>query len=355
MPLMITLRDIAREAGVSVGMVSRTLNNQIKGTWPRSAAQVERIRSLAENMGYRPHSGARSARTQSFKSIGLVVVRPYANSAIRLPSFNASLVDGIHAVAYGHDYRVSFVCIDCYPEAHPDQWPRLLSETCVDGLILTDFAPPQLQTSLHKRGLPAIWLNANRRTKTDAVTFDDFYGAKTLTEHLLALGHRRIAYASPSNRLHYSVDERHRGIVAALSEAGLTLCSNLDACIPDCDFDDAAANAFQMSLRPTAVVAYSPYRAAQIERVARQAGLSVPRDVSVATWFDDPLSQRMTPLYYAGMDVGMFEAGRSAAEMLFMRMASGKPCSADVRSERFLDGESLASPSVADRGIRALI
>jgi LacI family transcriptional regulator len=338
---MTTLKDIALEAGVSVGMVSRTLNKQIKGSWPRSAEQVAHIHALADKMGYRPHAGARSARTRSFRSIGLVVVRPFSNSAIRLPSFNASLVDGVHAIALERDFRVSFVCLDCFPEPHADQWPRLLSESCVDGLVLTDFAPPQLQESLRKMGLPAIWLNTNRRTRTDTVTFDDFNAARELTERLLALGHRKIAFAGSSNKLHYSVDERRRGVVAALADAGLRLFPGLDACIPDSDFDDAAARVFASEDRPTAVVAYSPYRATQVERAARHAGFSVPSDVSLATWFDGTLSQKMTPLHYSGMSVGMCEAGQAAAEMLFERIKTSKPCPAQVRRETFLEGESM--------------
>ncbi len=339
---MTTLKDIAREAGVSVGMVSRTLNSQVKGSWPRSAEQVERIRVLAQTMGYRPHAGARSARTQSFRCVGLVVVRPFSDGVIRLPSFNASLVDGVHAATLAHDFRVSFLCVDCFPELRVDSWPRMLSESCVDGLVLTDFAPPQLQENLSKMRLPAVWLNANRRTRTDSVTFADSAAARVLTERLLALGHRRIAFAGPSNDLHYSVSERRRGVDDALRAAGLTPCPALDRKIPDGEFDAEAVRVLASAERPTAVVAYSPQRCAQVERAARLSNLRVPADLSLATWFDAAEEQLLTPLRYSGMCVNMWDAGHAAARMLFERIATGKPCPADMREETLLEGESLA-------------
>jgi DNA-binding LacI/PurR family transcriptional regulator len=341
---MTTLQTIAKAAGVSVGMVSRTLNNRVKGSWPRSAMQVERIRTLARDMGYRPHAGARSARTRAFKSIGLVIVRPFADKAIRIPSFNAELVDGVLAVALERDFRVSLVCTDCYPEPHADTWPRLISEICVDGLILTDFAPPQLQANLRKAEIPAIWLNTNRRTRTDTISSDDFTAARELTERMLALGHRRLAFAGPSNALHYSVGERRRGFAAALQEAGVCSATPLDANIPDSDFDEVADRLFGSRDRPTAVIAYSPHRAVQIERAARRAGLDVPRDVSLATWFDSAIEQQMTPVHYAGMNVDRWGAGHAAATLLFERMAAGKPCKALVRQEAFLEGDSMRPP-----------
>lgn len=345
---MTTLQDIALKAGVSVGMVSRTLNNRVKGAWPRSAEQVARIRRIADRMMYRPHAGARAARTRSFQNIGLVVVRPYATAEVRLHSFNAALVEGIHAVVLERNFCISFVCVDFLPSPRPEHWPRLLAESRVDGLILTDFAPAELQTQIRKMAIPAVWLNTNRGTRTDCVTFDDAGAAHDLTARLLALGHRRIAYASPASDLHYSARERRDGFELALREHDLSPCPGLNRNVTDSDFEDAAERVINAPDRPTAVVAYSVGRSSQIERVARRMGLCVPRDLSLVTWFDSAEQQQWLPTLYAGMNVNMWDAGRAAATMLFERIAARKPCRSIVRKEEFLSGESLAPPAATE-------
>ncbi|MDN3557803.1 LacI family DNA-binding transcriptional regulator [Halomonas maura] len=274
---MSNIRKVAELAGVSVATVSRTL----KSPDIVSPATRERVRQAVETAGYRPNQMAVQFRSRRSNNLA-VLVPTIANT------FFARVIGGIQQAAQAQGYGV-LLCNTLGREELEIQYAGMVAGRQADGVIqLRAFNPFPADAVEPGRPLPMV--NACEvldDAPCPTLRIDNRAAARTLTEHLIALGHRRIAMIQGPRRSPLTRD-RVAGYRDALEAAGIP--SSDDLLYPG-DFTpragyDAAGALLARDLRPTAVFCESDEMAIGAISRLKQAGFAVPGDVSVAG-FDD--------------------------------------------------------------------
>jgi LacI family transcriptional regulator len=179
-----TIYDVARLAGVSTATVSRALN----GTGQVAESKRFAIDAAVERLGYRPNTIARSLVTRSTQTIALLL------PDITNP-FYAELVTGIQQLTRERDYTMLLCTTDFDPEQE-ERYLRLLRAKHVDGALVDGLVlPPERIARFVEDGFPIVCLDRDVDSRSvPLVQVDNRMGARLATEHLLALGHTRIAH-----------------------------------------------------------------------------------------------------------------------------------------------------------------
>lgn len=274
------IKDVARAAGVSPATVSRVL-----GAGPVSAELKKRVEKAVKQTGYRPNLSARRLRSQNTKTIGLVV------ADIRNPFFTA-VSRVVEDMAYAQGMRVVLCNTDENPEREAF-YLRSMQEERVTGLIL---APTQ--TTLQKLeqapllDVPVVMVDRYLPGgRYDAVVLDNRRAASELVAHLIASGKRRIAgLFGNSSRTGL---ERHEGYTSALLEAGLPVLAQFIR--PYTADAEAAAIRLLDEEKPDALIASNSLLAAGILRAAKSRALSVPEELALACFDDEPWTSLIQP------------------------------------------------------------
>ena len=279
--MRVSIKDIAKAAGVSHPTVSRALSDS-----PLISEETKvRIQRLAQEMGYSPNALARGLVTRQTYSVGVVV------TTIADP-FVAEIVQGIEATAHDHGYTVILCNSESTPEREIASVEMLRSER-VDGVIVTASRVGALYLEyLEQIGGPIVLINNHNEESgryTFSVSVDNRHGGRLAAEHLVQLGHRRIAYvAGPAN--HSSDLDRLAGYRQALVKGGIE--PDPAWVVPGNGRPDGGEEALQTILaldpRPTAVFCYNDMTAIGLIHAAQQAGLAIPQDMAVVG-FDDIL------------------------------------------------------------------
>lgn len=280
---IVTLRDVATASGVSISTVSRVLDDRT----PRSAsATAERVRAVADELGYRRNVSASSLRRGATATIGVLV--PRLTDAVMALMFEA-----IERAAHRRGYFA--VVATCGDDADEE---RRATETLlgrgVDGLVLaTARLDDALPASLRDRGIPHVLA-----LRTDGVSpsslGDDETGGYLAVRHLLDLGHRDIGIVT-GPWFTSSGRDRRAGAERALREAGVELAQErvlavgygLDHGI------EAAHRLLDDTDRPTAVFAANDNLALGMSSVAQALGMETGRDLSLVGYNDIPLVSRL--------------------------------------------------------------
>lgn len=306
-----TIKDVAQRAGVSPSTVSRVIADH-----PRiSAATKERVRAAMAELNYHPNAVARSLVRRRTYTIGVALSRS-AEAALANPFF-PEVLRGVGAVARQARYFLTLTTATSY-EDEREQCIELLTQRRVDGLILlasrTDDA---LVDWLAQHSYPFVVLGRVPGRDVPQVNNDNVAAARAATEHLLALGHRQIAFIGGPPDFVVSVD-RLAGYREALEGAGLRFQDDL---VVHTDFSYEQAYVAARSLlvgpavRPTAVVAIDDSVALGVLAAARELGLRVPEDLSVVGFNDSPVCAHVAPPL-TSVAIPIFELGAAAARML---------------------------------------
>lgn len=277
----VSIKDIARAAGVSHSTVSRAL----RGSPLVNPSTGERIRRLAREMGYSPHTIARSLVTGRTRTIGVVV------TTISDP-FVADVVQGIENRAQAEGYSVILATSGGEPAGEVAAVDMLRGKR-VDAVVVTSSRVGALYLEqLERSQVPIVLINNHREEAgpyTYSVTVDNAHGGWLATRHLIDLGHRRIAYVGgPPD--HSDDQERLAGYRRALAEAGHP--ADRDLVRPGTGRPDAGEDALPalvgLAERPTAAFCYNDMTAIGMLAAARRLGVAVPGDLAVVG-FDDVL------------------------------------------------------------------
>jgi DNA-binding LacI/PurR family transcriptional regulator len=320
--MTISIKDIARAAGVSHSTVSRALSrNPLISVTTRT-----RIQRLADEMGYSPDAGARGLVMRRTCTVGVVV------TTIADP-FSAEVVEGIEGVAYAHGYSVLLAASQDEPEREIAAVETLRSKR-VDAVVVTSSRVGSLhQERLGAAGVPVVLLNSHSQQlspHTLSVRVDDVHGGRLATEHLLALGHRRIAHvAGPAG--HSPSADRLAGYRAALEGEGIVLD---DALVfagtgRPVTGEHALASLLALTERPTAVFCYNDMTAIGLLAAARHAGVVVPRDLAVVGFDDIPFAAYVSPALTT-IAQPKFDLGRRAMDMALKLIAGSSGEGGDV-------------------------
>ena len=333
---MISIKDIARAARVSHSTVSRALHDSPLVN-PRTRAKIRRI---AQEKGYTPSAVARSLVNRRTDTIGVVV------TSIADP-FIGEVVSGIEEVALANDYSV--VLATCH--ADPDREVRAVRgfhERRVDGILVAASRVGALYVPmLSEMRVPIVLINNQHPGEfVFTVTIDNVNGARDATRHLVEFGHRLIAYIGDQFGLQ-SDTERFTGYRQVLEESGIGFQPKLvgqgDG-LPE-GGRRAMARLLDARPRPTAVFCYNDLSALGAMRAARDRGLRVPEDLSVAGFDDLFLSSYADPPLTTVQQPKQ-EMGREAARLVLGLLSGGKPESR-VHRGKLIVRESTAPPREA--------
>jgi LacI family transcriptional regulator len=280
--MSVTIYEIAERAGVSSSTVARILRGDVKGSHRRSVETAQRIRRIANEMGYRPNLRARAFSRGRTHGIGLL----YTDDAWIFEGMNTEVVNSLVRSLQRAGYHLVFAPVD-----DSCAWEEIVLGGQIDGGVVFQTLPNVVTAALRERQLPLVLLGDNSDSAVSHVIVDDFAGAYAATKHLIGLGHKQILlFVHESVKPHCSVEERQSGYRAALEEAGLEPIECLQS--PE---EDAIDILIRGEKRPTAVVCYSNLEATLIVHAMWQYGISIPAQLSVVGFNDVFATRFMTP------------------------------------------------------------
>jgi DNA-binding LacI/PurR family transcriptional regulator len=327
-----SIKDVARRAGVAHSTVSRALRDSPLV----NRETTEKIQRIAREMGYRTSAAARSLVTRRSDTIGVVVTN------IADP-FIAGVVSGIEETADQHGLSVFLANSNAEPEREV-RVARKFEERRVDGIIVTaSRVGAQYVPLLTHMQVPIVLLNNQHASQfAHSVMIANVQASLDATRHLIALGHRRIAYLG--DRQGYQSDaERQAGYRRALKEGGLAFDRQLvvhgDGKPEGAEI--AMTELLTFSGPPTAVFCYNDMSALGAMRQIREHGLKIPDDISIVGFDDLYISQYIDPPLTT-IRQPMRQMGRMAMETL-LQIFAGAESGHDIR----VPGELIVRKSTA--------
>jgi LacI family transcriptional regulator len=306
MTTKLTIRDIARLAGVSKSTVSRVLNAH-----PKVDVETrERILNVMQEHGFIPNAAATGLAKGHSRLIGLLV-----------PALTWELVsDVLQGVAgFVEDTHYEIILYSASPEKDFSQViDRMLATNMAVGILaLLHMQSPQHLVELYQQGLPVVLINhVATRVELPQVGIDNAAATYTAIRHLLDLGHRRIGFILGLPEIQCTHD-RYEGYCKALSDAGIPLDPSL---VLEGNYqceggDRCARQFFAMSEPPTAIFASNDLTAYGVLETADEQGVRIPDDVALVGFDDIPPSAHVQPALTT-VHHPFKEMGRSAAQLL---------------------------------------
>lgn len=307
--------DVAQLAGVSVATASRVMS---RSSYPVSEATRQKVLSAALELNYVPNSLARSLRVQRSSLIAVLV-------GDNTDPYFAEIARGVEETANEHGY----LTIICNAERDPHKelhYLRSLQDYRIDGVIFAGGGlniPEHIEQleeiaqQMRKRGAEIITLSQHT-LQVPSIQADNFGGARQMTNRLIKLGHKRIAFvAGPGDLLVANV--RLQGYMTALVEAGYTVDPTL---ILQGNFTHESGELAVLRLayldpaqRPTAIFAANDETAFGVLRGLARQGWRVPANFSVCGFGDLPMAELMVPPLTT-VHIPLRELGRSGARQL---------------------------------------
>ncbi len=322
-----TLEDVARAAGVSRSLVSII----VRGAPGASEASRTRVMAIARDLGYLPDVRARLLAGTSPKLIGVT----YKTNSLH----HADLLSSIYETAEGAGYEV---ILSGRTRRHDDRHAvnALLGYRC-DALLIISPEVPEAELQQLSASLPILSLGrrmVHATTNVDVVRTDEAAGIRMAIDHLVALGHRRVAHVDGGGGVIGT--DRRRAYRDCMTRHGLR---DQVSIVTGGDNADAGRRAARRLLDgpepPTAIIAYNDECAWGVMRALEDAGLSVPRDVSVVGYDGSPVA-RMAPHELTTVHQDTDGLGRLSVERLIARLEHGLPIGDVVLVPTFVPGET---------------
>jgi DNA-binding LacI/PurR family transcriptional regulator len=315
----VTIRDVARRAGVAVGTVSRVMNKQ-----PDVNSELrERVQRALKELNYRPN-----ARAQIFARNASPVVSFILSNRDFLHPFHSRVLQGVEEYCEESGFFVIYTRFRYSSSVSPAelQLPSVLqSHGIADCVILAGSNFENFTKSLDKRGVEYVLMANNfgaleSREPFDQVRFDDLSGAMEATRYLISLGHRDIWFIGDTSLPWYK--NRYEGYCKAMKEAGLEILSQTLGLSDDRFLN--GLNSIQMILeqdrRVTAVLAGNDEVAHGVWEGLQKAHITVPQDVSLIGFDDQHGMARLQSL--TSVRVEAIEIGRQLAKMAIAKIKS---------------------------------
>lgn len=321
----VTIVDVARHARVSTTAVSKVLRNAY-GASPEMRAKVRRA---IDELGYRPLAAARGLRGQTY-TIGVML------PDIRNPFF-PEIVDGVTGRLADTDYQVFLGPGGCNDEQTEARVTEAMIDRGMDGIIL--IAPVSSRAHLEHvaSAVPTVVVGRHGHSPVyDTVTDDDMAGASLVVDHLVGLGHRRIAHiehheTDPTRIAEMPNAQRADGYRRAMRAHGLA--DEIDIVSTTYTQQGGYEGARQLLARPrrpTAVFAGADIVAMGALEALTDAGLSVPGDISVAG-YDNTTFASFSPISLTSVDQAGHEIGGNAVRLLLERIADRAKTSVQIK------------------------
>jgi DNA-binding LacI/PurR family transcriptional regulator len=319
-----TIEDVARLAGVSNGAVSLAVSGQA------GVADSTRVRIIAaaDELGWRPSIGARAMRSSKAFAVGLILARDPA--LLGADPFFPSFIAGVEAELAPVGYSLVLQVVHDDRTAVAEAYQRLAREGRVDGVFLTDLRrdDPRLPF-VQELGLRAIAVGKpSSRSTVPSIGIDDRVGIREAVDHLVSIGHRRIAFVGGTRGYVHSAS-RLSAWRDGLRNAGLPVGPAIAADFTAAGGAAATARLLNAADRPTAIIYANDLMAIAGMSVAAQLGIDVPGSLSIVGFDDVPLAAHMNPpLTTVRQDVVPW--GRAAAAALLSLIENRAPALANL-------------------------
>ncbi|RQW61270.1 substrate-binding domain-containing protein [Vibrio viridaestus] len=279
---MSTIKDVAKEAGVSIATVSRVINKSPQA----SQAAIKSVTEAMGKLGYRPNAAAKALVSQNTNTVGVLV------GDVSDPFFG-SLIKAIDTVAHKHG-KHTLIGNGHHDEKQEREAIELLINNRCDAFVIHSKALPDEELIAYANEVKSMVL-INRHIDAIAdrcISLDNFKGAYLATQYLIRHGHTKIAYASSNHDIEDTA-ERIEGYKAALRDNGIELPgSYIDYGSPSGEGgEEAMTNLLTKSVDMTGIVCYNDNMAAGILSMAHDNGIAVPEKLSIIG-FDDVLIAR---------------------------------------------------------------
>lgn len=306
----VTIYDVAKQANVGVGTVSRVLNNN-----PRVSPETrQRVLSVIQSLNYRPSPVAQRLSRRKTLSIGVIAVfftRPSVVERLR----------GIEAVVAASEYDLIVFNIET-PAKRDDIFRATADNRRVDGLLVISLTPADEDVvRWRSAGVPVVLVDT-QHPALPRIVVDDVQGGYRAAQHLLELGHRRIAFVGdPVHTAFNFTSSRDRlwGLQRALAEHGIPFRPEYHQAG---EHSSETARTLTHSLLalhepPTAVFAASDTQALGVMQAARELGLRVPEDLSVIGFDDIEIAEYLD---LTTMHQPLFESGYRGIDLLLQSL-----------------------------------
>ena len=330
------LEDIARAAGVSTATVSRALNN------PASVSEAlrEKVSNKVMELGYVPSGAARALASNRSFTVGAVI--PTLNNAIFAASISA-----FEATLSAAGYTL-LVTVSNYDQQHEIEQIRRLLERGVDALMVVGLDHlDEAWVLLERTNCPvvAIW-GHDPDAPVPCMGFDNAAAAAAAVDHLVQLGHERIAMIAGVSKGNDRAIARRRGVEEALRQHGLPVDPALFVERPysHADGREAFAHLMDRGAPPTAIVCGNDVLAMGAIFEAQARGISVPGDVSIIGFDNLPITEHLQPALTT-LDVPSQQMGEAAAEAITDYLRDGTPILSRTFTAPFLKRGTTGRPA----------
>ena len=309
---MITLKEIAAEAGVSVMTVSNVINNKTSKVSPQTA---QRVREIVEKHHYEPNMAARSLISKASRIIVMLLPLWHETAdSLLLDPYVGQMAGFIETLLREKGY---YVMLCSFKEA--DQALALMRTWQADGAILMMPHEDVITRRLVKRSsAPLVVIDRKYDDLTmHAVCLNDRKGGYISTKHLLQMGHREIGFAGPTIDQSSVIHDRYMGYCDAMAEYGIepNPAWTFDAYFHQEGGEIIGGQLTDMAHRPTAMVCTEDLIACGIMKAYQARGLKVPEDISIVG-FDDTLPSRLISPAITTVKQDVYGKASNAVNML---------------------------------------
>jgi len=310
--MSVTIRDVAAKCGVSVATVSRVINNSDLVT----DETKRKVKAAIEELGFIPNTNARGLSTRRTNTIGVIVPN------ISNPFFG-ELIEGAEQAASEKGYSI-IILNSAYDTEKTFKDIMVLKSRDVDGIILSSAdVDEKVLDYLYDTNTSFVLMGpVQYKHPINYVSVDNLEGVRMAVDHLIKLGHRRIAYVTGSYD-NYLNQQRYEGYKKALSSKGIPIKRELY-------FDKDAAESVQKILkmpeeeRPTAIFAFNDHIALTYMEALERNGIQVPEDMAIVG-FDNIKMASYYSIELTTVDNRQIEFGRQAVEILLDIINGYKP------------------------------
>ena len=316
----VTIKDIAKELGLSTSTVSRALRD----SYEISAETKKIVLEYAKKIHYHPNPIALGLKERRTRSIGVIVCE-IANS------FFSQAINGMEAVAYSKGYNV--MISQSHESVEREMFDlQYLTSRSIDGLLISVSAETKDFSFLHdlkRRGMPIVFYDrAVAEIDTHKVVVDNVQSAFDATKHLIKKGHRRIAHIANSQNLSLTKD-RNQGYLKALASFGITPDEKLIKYCPHGglvqeEVDDAMNQLFKHKVKPDAIFASADKLTTGALRFLNAKKKKVPQDVALVGYSNSDLTDLLSPPLTI-IKQPAFEMGKQAMQLLLEMVESKRP------------------------------
>lgn len=338
---MVTLKDIAQEAGVSVMTVSNVVNGNLSKV---SKEKAEQIQKIIEERKYVPNSSARSLAKSNSRIIALIL-RGEQNENTLQSAHNATLVGTIIQKVQSLGY---YIMINIFKSQQDIS--QSLRTWNVEGAILLGMFDDEIENIYRVNDVPMVFIDSYSKVRQlSNVGIDDYKGGKLAAQYLIDHGHRKMAFIGPPATHNGVIQHRFSGFCDTLKKNGLSLEPEnqfvLESDVQPEVIIETGKRIASMGKQITAAFVTSDQIASYLIHGLRTSGIRVPEDLSIIGFDDLMIGTQMTPqLTTIAQDLD--KKANLSVEILFRQLQSpDSPAESLVLDVELKERESVATVS----------